>query len=561
MGKRCPCGSSSDAYSIQDNGWGKCFSCDKNFHPKQVAEFEGKERVVNRLEEVEYKPTNAQQIRPLPENFEALTDRGISAATARKYKVTVNQNPNIDLAHIYPYFRDGIHVANQLRRRSQKGFRWEGDKAAVNELFGQHAFPKGSAKSITVFEGACDAMAGFELMGSRYPAVAVTSASTAVSECRAAYEYLDSFEKIYICFDTDEPKTMPNGEVRYPGQEAAEKVAGLFKIGKVHIVSLKEHKDANDYLRAGDGAKFQKEWWAAPSYMPAGLKKGSEMWDEINKVENKFSVPWPYESLNRFTYGIRLSEAVIIQAPTGIGKTSFFKECEQHVLHHPDVVEKGYGVGLLHLEESNTDTALGLMSIAINKPLHLPDVEVTPEEKREAFDKSVNTDRLVIWDHFGSNSIEEVLSKVRHMAALGCKYIFIDHLSIIVSDHSGDERKQLDEISTKLKTLTMELNIAVLCIVHENRQGEIRGSMGPEQLANLHLAMFRDKEDPNEWRRNVTKIVIKKNRFGRRTGPALWLWFNEATGRLEELSKEEADLYEAGGFPGGKLPDGVPGVW
>src|SRR3546814_9545774 len=69
------------------------------------------------------------------------------------------------------------------------------------------------------------------------------------------------------------------------------------------------------------------------------------------------------------------------------------------------------------------------------------------------------------------------------MAALGCRYIMVDHLSIIVSDQSGDERKQLDEISTKIKTLTMNLDIAVFCVIHVNRQGQVRGSAGPEQVA------------------------------------------------------------------------------
>lgn len=95
----------------------------------------------------------------------------------------------------------------------------------------------------------------------------------------------------------------------------------------------------------------------------------------------------------------------------------------------------------------------------------------------------------------------------------------------------------------------MELNIAVLCVVHTNRQGEVRGSAGPEQLANIHLALYRDKEDVDPWRRNVTKIVVKKNRFSGRTGPALWLWYNEITGRLMELTAEEIAQYEQGSSP------------
>src|SRR5690606_4530836 len=153
---------------------------------------------------------------------------------------------------------------------------------------------------------------------------------------------------------------------------------------------------------------------------------------------------------------------------------------------------------------------------------------------------------IVIWDHFGSNSIYEILAKVRHMHNLGCKYIVLDHLSIVVSDQAGDERKQLDEISTKLKTLCMELNIAVIAVIHQNRQGQIRGTAGVEQLANMVFKLHRDKTDINEWRRNVTKIVVEKNRFSGQTGPACWLWYNPISGRLIELSEEEAMQYENG---------------
>src|SRR3546814_9987449 len=88
------------------------------------------------------------------------------------------------------------------------------------------------------------------------------------------------------------------------------------------------------------------------------------------------------------------------------------------------------------------------------------------------------------------------------MAALGCRYIMVDHLSIIVSDQSGDERKQLDEISTKIKTLTMNLDIHVVCVIHINRQGQVRGSAGPEQVANTVLRLERDKKELNPWRRS-----------------------------------------------------------
>jgi twinkle protein len=51
-------------------------------------------------------------------------------------------------------------------------------------------------------------------------------------------------------------------------------------------------------------------------------------------------------------------------------------------------------------------------------------------------------------------SNDEILDRVRFMAkALDCKWVLLDHLSILVSgqeDH-GDERKSIDILMTKLK--------------------------------------------------------------------------------------------------------------
>jgi hypothetical protein len=60
-------------------------------------------------------------------------------------------------------------------------------------------------------------------------------------------------------------------------------------------------------------------------------------------------------------------------------------------------------------------------------------------------------------------------------------------------------------------------------VIHQNRQGQIRGTAGVEQLANIVIKLYREHTDKNEWRRNVTKVMVEKNRFCGRTGPACWL--------------------------------------
>lgn len=539
----CPACESSDAFSVDPKtGWGKCFSCNSNISPEKISDGQQQRRDIDSGFVTAASRSNIN-ITPVTQVFREIESRGIPRAAAEKYKIDVVLNDNRVEAR-YPYFKDRVHTGNKVRTKDKKFF-VEGN---VNdaELYGQHLFPPASAKAITVVEGEYDAPSAYVLLGSRYPVVSVTNAATAVNDCIRNFEYLDSYDSVVVCLDADTPKIRLDGTVFYPGQDAARRIADLFKPGKVRVLSLKEGKDPNDYLKSNKTKEFVKEWWDAPKYMPDGLKIGTGLWDDIINRPTHFQVDYPFAGLNRLTYGLRLSEMVVVTAETGIGKTSVLKEIEYALLMNKELKEKDYGVGFIHLEEPNYDTALALLSIHNSKPYHLPDTERTVEELRTAYDAVINTNRVVIWDHFGSNAVDAVLDKIRHMHALGCKYIVLDHLSIVVSDQSGDERKQLDEIATKAKTLCMNLNIALICVIHQNRQGQIRGTAGVEQLANIVLKLYRDNTDINEWRRNVTKIVVEKNRFSGRTGPACWLWYNGVTGRLEELSQEEVETYEEG---------------
>lgn len=528
----CPCGESSDAFSIQENGWGRCFGkCGgRNFPPG----------VTDIANSVEINNNEPPFFTALTEVFRSLPSRGLTEATIERYKAHVGKEEDTFVTKYPRFSSDGRHVGNKVRRKTEeprRRFYWEGDKEEA-VLFGMNSFPPGSAKYITITEGQDDAMAVYQMSGSKYPCISIDGSSSAEKDLRDNFEYINSFENIVLCFDNDTP-----------GLEAVKKALKVpFQIGKVKVLTLRDHKDANDYLLNKKVEQFLREWWAAPVHKPDGLKLGTELYDEIINRRASFTTNYPWPGLNRLTYGLRLGEMVIINAPTKVGKTSIIKAIEHQLLTDPEVIEKGYGVGFMHLEEPNGDTGLGLLSLHNGVPYHLPDVERPEEDLRRAYDELLNNNRVVIWDHFGSNEVEAVLEKVRHMHAMGCRYIVIDHLSIIVSDQSGDERKQLDQISTKLKTLTLELDISVIAVVHQNREGQIRGTAGIEQLANIVIRLHRDKLDMNEWRRNVTKVMVTENRFCGYTGPATYLFYDKDTTRFKELTDDEIQIYEEGGI-------------
>ena len=117
-----------------------------------------------------------------------------------------------------------------------------------------------------------------------------------------------------ICFDSDEK-----------GQEAARKVAEIFS-HKALITKLVKFKDANEYLSNQNAKEFVDAWWRSEAYTPDGIVQGSTLWDEINKPKRNADVMYPFEALNKLTYGIRKGELVMVTSGSGMGKTQFLRE-------------------------------------------------------------------------------------------------------------------------------------------------------------------------------------------------------------------------------------------
>jgi twinkle protein len=208
----------------------------------------------------------------------------------------------------------------------------------------------------------------------------------------------------------------------------------------------------------------------------------------------------------------------------------------------------------MFLEESVRKTGLSLMSLAANKPLHLPDVEATEQEKRDAFDATLGTDRVYMFDHFGSTNIENIVSRTEEFArAFGCGYVFLDHVSIVVSAQSnGDERKALDSVMTSLRTLVQNTGISLIIVSHLKRPeskgheegavtslAQLRGSGAIAQLSDMVIGLERNGQAEDETERNTTKVRVLKNRFSGLTGPACSLLYSRETGRMSELEEEK----------------------
>jgi len=457
-------------------------------------------------------------------NEKYLPHRGLTIETLKFYNIqTTGRGDTASV--IFHYHKNG----SKIRGLNKKEFKCEGDMKNAG-LFGQQLFNPGQGSAITICEGEYDAASAYQMLGSKYPSVSVRSASTARGDCERGHSFINSFDKIYLCFDND-----------IPGQLATRQVAILFDVNKVYHVKLNRFKDANDYLVNKAEKEFVATWWNSKRFLPKGIVSDYKEIEEILKKEDKdAAASYPFATLNSMCRGIRGGEVVLFTAQEKIGKTEVMRAIEYHLLKTTKD-----NLGIIHLEENERRTINGLISYALGVPCHFSDCGISPDERIQAYKVlTKSTDRCYIYSHFGSDDPDCILDMVRYLvASCHCKYIFLDHITMVVTGfEEEDERRKLDYISTRLAMMTRELDFTLFLVSHVNDQGKTRGSRYIAKVADTIVSLDRDIESPDAGRRNQTRLTVRGNRFSGTTGPAGTLVFDPVTWQVaEQEAKEEVN--------------------
>ena len=516
------CGS-SDGNAMYDDGHTHCFVCNKTIFGENM---ENKQNVINMA-----KGSNKKFI------LSDIADRKIKLETCRRYGVSVAKEGSMITDHMYKYYdKDGSHVASKYRSTREKKFWSEGSLSNAG-LFGQNIFNQGG-KYITVCEGELDAMSAYELLGSKWPVVSIKNGSqAALKNCKQSFDYLNKFDTVVLCFDNDSA-----------GRDAQQAVAKLFEPNKCKVMNL-EMKDANEYIKTGQREKFVQAWWNSRTYTPAGIINladlGASLYEE--DINETCSYPWP--KMNEKTYGMRTGELVTFCSGAGMGKSSIMRELMHHVMNNTSD-----NIGVLALEENTKNTAFNIMSVEANARLYIREIreQFTPAQLQEWEKKTIGTGRFFAFDHFGSIENDEILNRVRYMAkALDTKWVILDHLSILVSgqEDNGDERKSIDILMTKLRSLVEETQIGLLLVSHLRRPAgdrghedgreislsHLRGSASIAHLSDAVIALERNQQADDEIEANTTTLRILKNRYTGETGVACYLHYDRDSGRMTQV--------------------------
>jgi twinkle protein len=117
----------------------------------------------------------------------------------------------------------------------------------------------------------------------------------------------------------------------------------------------------------------------------------------------------------------------------------------------------------------------------------------------------------------------------------------------------NDERKSIDVLMTRLRTLVQETGITLICVSHLKRPNtsnkghedgeavslsQLRGSGAIAQLSDAVITLERNAMSIDPLIRHTTKVAVAKNRYNGLTGPACSLMYEMDTGRMIEITME-----------------------
>ena len=362
----------------------------------------------------------------------------------------------------------------------------------------------------------------------RYGVTVETGADGVISK-HHYLEYLETFDNVVICFDTDEA-----------GTKAAQAVLPLFSPRKAKVCTL-PLKDAGEMLKANKVREYTRCWWEAKAFKPEGVVSLSDpdVWDKFLKrgTEEVTPLPASFGSLNAMMNGgIAAGEVTVIGALTSIGKTTMV-----YNLVHGMYAESAKKIGCVFLEADVGETVEKLLSVYMGT--NIADV---PSESRdynlyhEKYDEMANSDKLHILDHQGALEADELFAKMQYLVkGLDCDIIILDPLQAAVT---SNENGVIDAFMDKCLKLAKNTGVSIIIVSHMRKphaknahdvgEYDLKGSGSINQIAFNTILLSRDKMSEDDYARNCTQVQLVKCRRTGRTGVAGWLYYENKTSRL-----------------------------
>lgn len=461
--------------------------------------------------------------------------RGLTEKACKKHGVQFEYDEETGelLRHYCPttinFKFSGIKV-----REIPKTFFAKGQVGNDCELYGQWYYRNSNSKFCVILAGEVDWLSAEVILNDKesdyeeIPCLSpVTGETGSHKQLQKQYEFLNRFEKIILCYDSDDA-----------GKQAIEKAVKVLPKGKVYIMRL-SLKDTNKYLTEGKSKEWINAFWKAEKYTPSGILGSSGLMDKIKEYAKIEKIPLPpfmYKLQNLMAGGIPLGVIVAMGSASGTGKSTIVDECSYYWYFNSP-----HKIGVVTLESDSAQYGTNILSRHVGYKINLID---SPEEKLKFLERPevVEAANKLWYDENGDNrfyivedrdgSLEDVKELISNLIiSCECKVIVLDPVQDLLEGCSLEEQQSFYKW---MKGMVKSHLVTFILIAHVRKSGG--GNKANSTGADLHeedffgsgslfkssacnLLFMRDKENPCEFERNVTRMKATKIRWTGRTSP------------------------------------------
>ena len=419
---------------------------------------------------------------------------------------------------VVPHYIEKKPVSIKYRKIEGKEFRRMKDTPSV--LFNVDNLDH-SKKYIIIVEGEFDAIKGTQ---ERIPNIVATTLG-AESFPYDWMKYLEPFETVYICFDSDEI-----------GQKGARKTAEKIGLDKCKNIAL-PMKDLNDYLQVYNKKDFKELFDEARHFDIDEIKTLEtclEDFDEYLKDDKSLrGLSSGYLQLDSILRGFQNEDLIIISGSSTVGKTTFALNIMLSML------KEGKSILCFLLEGRMMYFVERLITIEAKKQV----TELSKTELEKIKEQFQDYKLYFYTGPQGGLTVQTLINKTHQ-----CKTIYdidvliLDHLHKVVERGKDNYSALVGKSVSDLKNLAVDEKIPVIVITHIRKMArpdvvptmqDLRDSSFAHQDPDVILMMWSNRED-EEVKDNVL-IKILKNKTGEDNVDIFYV-FHRSSGFIEEKS-------------------------
>ncbi len=252
--------------------------------------------------------------------------------------------------------------------------------------------------------------------------------------------------------------------------------------------------------------------------------------------------------LDHMTTGFHKGELIVIAGRPGTGKTALALTIALNAATRTGNNPNPVPVAFFSLEMSKLQLGLRMLSIKSQIPMErIRSGSIDQKDMEKLVRIQAEISHLPIYvDTTPALTTAELLARARRIKKeKNIGLVIVDYLQLMKAPGARDNRvMEVSLISSSLKELAKRLDVPVIALSQLNREPEKRHSLPRPRLSDLResgtieqdadtvLLLYRDEfydDQPTDANRNITEVIVAKQRSGPQGKTVLLLFKSELT--------------------------------